>query len=184
MRCAFKYCLYPDKEETVKHGTKHYHEECLKDFLHLQKVGDLYIKYYNDQESWAFMYRALYGWYINAMGAEYMVFAICQAIKEKIPLRNFMALYYIFNDGKYRERYKNRNKKYRTFEKVVLTDEEYVLLLKHMNENEVTLNYYINSLNNYMTSTGKQYSNHFATLKSWYDKYESEKPIARKDVIL
>ena len=65
-------------------------------------------------------------------------------------------------------------KSYGTFNNVVLTDEEYELLKYKLG---IKLEAMIDKLSMYMTSTGKIYQSHYATLLYWYqkDKAEEEK---------
>lgn len=51
---------------------------------------------------------------------------------------------------------------------VLLTAYEYELLSKNMGDR--ILQHYIDKLNNYIGSTGKQYNNHYYTIKLWYEK--------------
>lgn len=51
---------------------------------------------------------------------------------------------------------------------VLLTDYEYELLSRKMTDRQ--LQHYIDKLNNYIGSTGKEYKNHYYTIKLWYEK--------------
>lgn len=187
MRCDFKYCLHPDCEDTIipENSKKKYHSECWEDIKMLQKVGDLWIKYKNDTESWAYMYRLLHIWYLNH-GAEYILFCVCRIIREKRSIKNFSGIYYALNDLEYKQRYKEKDMpkdKYFVQQGVSMTIVEKEELLKYMGNNEVKFNYYVKSLNDYMESTKKTYPNHAETIKLWYDKEELKKPIIQTNII-
>lgn len=186
MNCGFKKCKCKDdisKENCISVGKNKYHLQCKKDMDDMNKVCEIYSKYYNDKESWAIMKRTLYNWYDKYL-PEYMLFCISKAIREKRKMTNFLSFYYILNDLSYMERYKNLNINYITYDKVFLTEVEYEELLLLMDKNESQLSYYIRQLNEYMNTHNKSYDSHYVVIKSWYEKNEDNKPVKYKETIL
>lgn len=61
---------------------------------------------------------------------------------------------------------------------VLLSDYEYELLSKEMSDKQ--LQHYIDKLNNYIGSTGKQYKSHYYTIKLWYDNDLKNTPQSSK----
>ena len=187
MRCSFKYCLYEHSDELIpeENSKRKYHAECKKDMAHLDKIGDLWIKYINDTESWAFMRRKMYEWYM-IHSAEYMLFCLCKVIREKRPIKHFSGLYYCFNDLTYKKMYeamKEPKEEHFIHDNVIMTMAEKAMLLKYMDGNEVRLNYYIDALNKYIKSTNKSYENHAKTITDWYDRDEAKKPVAQTNIV-
>jgi hypothetical protein len=186
MTCSFKKCKCSNEtndENYVHVGKKKYHPQCKKDMDDMQKVCELYNKYYNSKESWAIMVRSLYNWY-DKHTPEYMLFCISKAIREKRKMTNFLSFYYILNDMSYIKRYENLDVKYFTYDNVVLTQIEHEKLLILMDNNESKLSYYIRQLNDYINIHGKSYDSHYMVIKSWYEKNEDNKPVEYKETIL
>jgi hypothetical protein len=184
--CGFKKCKCNDEinsNNSIKINKKIYHLQCKKDMDDMNKVCELYSKYYNDKESWAVMLKSLHNWY-DKFSPEYMLFCISKAIRENKKMTNFLSIYYILNDLSYMERYKNLNKNYFTYDQVILSDTEYEELLVLMERNETKLLYYVRQLNDYINIHGKSYDSHYKVIESWYKKNEDSKPIEHKEVIL
>lgn len=186
MNCDFRKCKCDDEisdDNSVKINKKTYHLQCKKDMDDMNKVCELYSKYYNNKESWAIMTRSLYNWY-DKFSPEYMLFCISKAIREGRKMTNFLSIYYILNDLSYMKRYENLSKDYFVYDKVILMDSEYEELLVLMDRNETKLSYYIRQLNDYINIHNKSYDSHYEVIKSWYRKNEDSKPIERKETIL
>jgi len=186
MNCGFKKCTCTDEftdDNSIVVGKKKYHLQCKKDIDDMNKVADIYCKYYNEKESWAIMLRSMHNWY-NQHSPEYMLFCISKSVREKRAMTNFFSFYYILNDLTYQDRYRNKDIKYFTYDKVLLADYEYAQLLEIMENNTVQLTYYIRKLNDYMTVHNKYYASHFNTLCSWYKNNEDSKPIPYRNEVL
>lgn len=183
MKCRWKYCKLGgevNEKEAIQHKKGYYyHSECHEEFKQLEKIKDLYAKYYNKNENWAIIMRTLNAW-IKKYGVEFILFCLCKAIRNNIYLRNFLGLYYVLTDKKYIDEYSNYKKGNNDPSKlygdyVLLSESEYYKLINKLGEQKTV--FYINKLNNYIKSTGKEYTSHYETILLWKDRDDENKPI-------
>jgi predicted phage replisome organizer len=97
-----------------------------------------------------------------------------KTVTKDVTLRNVTVTQQSRVDIKSRKDTKNSipKKKYGEFQNVLLTDEEYEKLKERFNS---SLSGMIENLSTYMTSKGKKYASHYATLLNWERREEKEK---------
>jgi hypothetical protein len=153
------------------------------DYYH--QIKKLYKKYYNENESWEIIGKTLSTW-IDKYSAEYVLFCLCKAIRNRVYLRSFRGLYYVLTDRKYIDEYKlfkanqyDKQKLYGEF--VLLRNSEYYKLVEQLGEKATV--YYINKLNQYIKSTGKEYTSHYETILLWKENDDKKTPMNNRIVI-
>lgn len=111
--CGYKYCLHDGKKvsslESLKDGTRHYHPDCHKEKQQKQQTFDLYYKYYKSTEDYHLVRKVLVQ-LINEgeqrFSSEYVLFVLCQAIREKVPFKGIFTLSWLVkNNMQFKQKY-------------------------------------------------------------------------------
>lgn len=110
-KCAYKYCKHGGevaKCEAVKVNKKYYHADCNKEREDKGQIFMIYRKYYEKNNDSEMMINKTISQLINDKGydSEYILFVLCQAIRERVPLNSIHGLHYIVNDMKIEKKYK------------------------------------------------------------------------------
>jgi hypothetical protein len=187
LKCDAKKCNNEESKDLITLGETKIHRACMTTHNWLQKTGELWLKFYNNKESWNVMMRSLGNWN-EKHDPEYMCFCLSKAIKDKTPVYQFHSIYYLLNSKPHMmayESYKNPKQ----IDNVIIGElyfskEEYNELQKLMNYNEIKLEWYIKRLSDYMKTTGKDYDSHYRTIIDWYNKDELRKPAPMKSNII
>lgn len=113
MKCRYKYCPYGgqvEKEEAVKINNKYYHKDCYQNQQHWKKFMELYDKYVvpRTKEGFQIIGKAIKQLLVDKnQPIEYLLYILCQIIREKKSLNSIFGLHYYINDYKYQKGYKN-----------------------------------------------------------------------------
>lgn len=177
MKCSFKHCKNENDDNLEIISRKKWHIQCKQDDDNMRKTAELYKKAYNTSESYNIMMRSMYNWY-SFHTSEYMLFALCKAIRDKKRLNNFFSLYYVFNDLTNKKRYyayKNPNEQV-MYDIVTLSKKEQSKLYSKYGEK--LINKYILKIETYCKQTGKTYHNYYITIEEWI-KRDREKQLNR-----
>lgn len=110
MKCWYKYCKYGctvEKSEAFKDGSKYYHKECYKNKEYLKQIVDIYSKYYiyKTKESYSIVHTTIKQLLEKEYSMEYILFTLCQVIKNSLPLNSVLGLHYYVNDKKIKDKY-------------------------------------------------------------------------------
>jgi hypothetical protein len=171
--CGYTQCLHGgevNSDEAIKHGNRFYHKDCLKQVENKQKIRQLYLEKVNPTEVVKNLNRVINNLIdIKKIDGEFLYYAINYCVNNNISINTPYGLYYIINNKNIKNSYVDLNKQQKLYGNyVLLTDEEYFSLLETMSEKELL--HYIDRLNNYIESTGKQYKSYYYTILSWFDK--------------
>jgi hypothetical protein len=188
-KCKWKHCKLGgevEKQDAIElQKGQYYHKECEKELGYYHQIKKLYTKYYNENESWAIIGKTLSIW-IDKYGTEFILFCLCKAIRNRVAIRKFQGLYYVLTDRKYMDEYKkyqenqyDKQKLYGEF--VLLRESEYYKLTEQLGEKSTV--YYINKLNQYIKSSGKEYSSHYETILLWKENDDKKTPVSNGIVI-
>jgi len=109
MKCNYKYCPYSgqvEKEEAIKIGNKYYHKNCHENQLQWKQFIDIYDKYIKPktQEGYQMIAKGLKQLIEKESDVTYLVYVLCQVIKQRKPLRAVFGLHYYLNQ--FRDQYK------------------------------------------------------------------------------
>lgn len=125
MKCKYKYCKHGgtvDKVEAIKDGSSYYHKECYEEKNIKQDIKKLYKKYYSSKESDVIINKVINQIiHDKCFDAEYVLFALCQAIRNKDKMNNVMAMHYIVNNKDYVSKY-NKRKAIREVKKITFNN--------------------------------------------------------------
>jgi hypothetical protein len=187
MKCNYNKCLFNgevDKNIAVKVGNKYYHKECLKQKQDKEEIRKLYLEKVNPTEVITLLNGVISNIIdVKKVSSDYLLYALKYAIQNKLNLTNPRGLHYIINNKSIKESYNKKDSLPKLYgQNVLLTDEEYNLLLDEMNEKKL-INY-IDRLDNYMLSTGKQYASHYHTILTWFNKDTENKPVTNNNIII
>ena len=111
-KCNYKYCRQGgtvDKKTAVKDGNRYYHEDCLYEKRDKQKISDIYYKCYKSSEPIQLVSKTI-NVIINDKGiaSEYVLYVICQAVRNKTQMRNINSLHYLITNNDTKEDYKKK----------------------------------------------------------------------------
>ena len=109
MKCNYKYCPYGgqvEKEKAVKIGNKYYHKSCRENQLQWKQFIDIYDKYIKPktQEGYQMIAKGLKQLIEKESNVTYLVYVLCQVIRQKKPLKAVFGLHYYLNQ--FRDQYK------------------------------------------------------------------------------
>lgn len=110
MKCRYAHCKCGkevEKNEAVKVGNAYYHHKCYEEKQNKRKILEIYKKYYNPTEGDMMINKAI-NQVVHSKGfaPEYVLFVLCQTIRNKRAMNNIMALHYLVNDKDYLDKYK------------------------------------------------------------------------------
>jgi hypothetical protein len=110
VKCGYKYCKCNDellKHNAIKVGNRYYHKSCEIEKNNKEKSIELYKKYYKSCESEMIINKVI-NQIVNEKGfdSEYVLYAICKAIKNKTPLKAVFGLHYVVDNQDYIASYK------------------------------------------------------------------------------
>jgi hypothetical protein len=111
VKCGYKHCKCSTellKDNAIKIGSRYFHPECSVEKNNKEQILNLYKKYYHSTES-EMMINKVINQLVNDknLESEYLVFALCKAIKNKTPLKNIFGLHYVVNNNEYIAEYKS-----------------------------------------------------------------------------
>jgi hypothetical protein len=180
MVCGYSHCLHKgeevNKEDGVKIGTRYYHMDCARQRNEKEEVRKIYLEEVNPTEVMKLLNSVINNIvHVKNVESSLLLYALKYAVSNKFKINNPYGLHYLVGNKKIKESYVNREPIKKLYGiNVLLTDEEYELLLKEMSEKKL-INY-IDRLDNYIESTGKRYSSHYHTILLWYEKDMEKKP--------
>lgn len=109
--CGYQYCKHNGvkvpSDQAIKDGTRYYHQDCHIEKEQKQQIFDLYYKAYKSTEDY-YLVRKAVSQLVNEQfyPSEFVLFALCQAIKQRIPFKGIFTLSYIVkNDMSIRKKY-------------------------------------------------------------------------------
>lgn len=113
-KCAFKHCKHQSQvlqeNEAVKVGNRYMHEDCARTSENMIKVRDVYYERISQEVVMKILVRVIQNIVLEkGIDAEYLVFAIEYAADNKIPIRSPYGLYYLVDNYKVKEAWKNKN---------------------------------------------------------------------------
>lgn len=187
MKCGYNKCLFDGevtKEESIRVGNRYFHKDCLKQKQDKEEIRNLYLEKINPTEVVKVL-NAVINKIIHdkRVDSDFLLYSLKYAIQHNYNLNTPMGLYYIINDKKIKESYCSHDVLPKLYGlNVLLTDEEYSLLLDEMTEKRL-LNY-IDRLDNYMASTGKKYISHYHTILTWFNKDNENKPVINNNIVI
>lgn len=108
-KCKYKYCKCGGevlKEEAVSVGKQYYHKVCLDEKNNKAKIEEIYYKYYKSTEQIQMIRRTISNLIdLKGFDSEYILYSLCQAIKQKIPMKSIYGLHYIVSNNDIKESY-------------------------------------------------------------------------------
>lgn len=104
-KCRYAYCKHGGevlKEDAVKDGKTYYHKDCLEEKQNKAKIREIYLKYYNKNNDNMAMISKCVGSLVHDkhIDSEFVLYALCQHIRQKKPLNNIYGLTYVVADSK------------------------------------------------------------------------------------
>jgi hypothetical protein len=109
MKCYYKYCPYGrevEKEKAIKINNKYYHKDCRENQLQWKQFIDIYDKYIKPktQEGYQMIAKGLKQIIEKEPDVTYLVYVLCQVIRQDKPLNAIFGLHYYLNQ--FRNNYK------------------------------------------------------------------------------
>ena len=108
LKCRYKQCKHGgevDKEVAVKDGSAYYHEDCLKEKNNKKKIKDIYYKFYQSKEPVTQVNTGI-SKLVEKNDSEYVLYALCQWIRQMKPLKSIYGLSYVVADKDIESSYK------------------------------------------------------------------------------
>jgi hypothetical protein len=111
MKCNYKHCPYGgqvEKEKAIKVKNKYYHKNCYLNQENWKKFIEIYDKYIipKTKEGFTIIGKGLKQLINKEPNVEYLVYVLCQIIKQQRPLNSIFGMHYYINDYKIRNQYK------------------------------------------------------------------------------
>ena len=109
MKCRYTHCIHGgevDKEEAVKEGNSYYHKDCLCEKQNKEKIQEIYCKYYDTKEPISKIKKCINDLINKNINSEFILYCLCQYIRQGKPMRNIFGLTYIVSDPEYEKSYK------------------------------------------------------------------------------
>lgn len=119
VKCKYSCCCHGgvvEKDVAVKDGNSYYHEDCFKEKNNKTQIIDIYCKRYNSNEPMTKIRKAI-NTLIEKNDSEYVLYALCQYVRQKKPLRSVYGISYILSNEEYVNGYKKlkANEKCKSF---------------------------------------------------------------------
>jgi hypothetical protein len=114
-KCNYTFCKHNktvNSEEAIKHNSKYYHPECLRELSNKNLIRDLFYENINKTEIGAIFTKVI-NRIIHELNvpSDFLLFALKYAIYYKIALKHAMGLYYLINNDKIKKAYEKRKNK-------------------------------------------------------------------------
>jgi hypothetical protein len=187
LKCGYNHCLFDgevDKEMAIKIGSRYYHKDCAKQKQDKEEIRKIYLEEVNSTEVVKVLNAVINNIiHIKKVDSGLLLYALKYAIQNKFTFHSPAGLYYIINNKNIKDNYYKQEPIRKLYgNNVLLSDEEYNRLLDEMSERKL-LNY-IDRLDNYISSTNKQYTSHYHTMLTWFNKDTENKPVVNNNITI